>query len=236
MVDDLEKIRSVVTEVLDREADVSRVAQSGPWPAFVLGTDLWVPRRIYVGRMSPDPFPREFWQELRSRGGPAGEGQFRDFVCRTSSGADVHQIEYRSLPFLNGRVQKGPQRQLLVNGVEEIGVLDRFGLASLPERRLIEAPRPPSEVLNRWTQVNQSLSEEREKQRREREAVEKERERRNERLCQALLSHLARDVFSCPFCRRSSQDYRYLGSHFICGACGRSFFPADLPPGTIPSR
>jgi hypothetical protein len=235
MVDALEKIRSVVTEVLDREADVSRVAQSGPWPAFVLESDLWVPRRIYLGRSSPDPFPREFWQLLRSRGSPGGEGPFRDFVRRTSSFADVHQIEYRCLRFPNDRDPEGPQRHILVNGVEEIGVLDRIGLATLPERRLIEAPRPPSEVRDRWAELSRTLSEERRKQRQERDAAEKERERLNERLCQALLSHLARDVFSCPFCRRSSQNYRYLGSHFICWACGRSFFPADLPPGTLPS-
>jgi predicted RNA-binding Zn-ribbon protein involved in translation (DUF1610 family) len=235
MADDLEKIRSVATEVLDRENDISRVAQSGPWPAFVLETQLWVPRRVFVGRVSPELFPPQFWLLLRSRGSPAGEARFRDFVQRTSRFAEVTEIDF-SPPNPGGSADKAPRRTILVNGADESGVLDRTGFTTLDQARLIRTfPVPSSDVLARWGELELSLSEERERQRRERDASQQEREQRNERLCHALLSHLARDVFPCPFCGRSSQNYRYLGSHFICWDCGRSFFPADLPPGTIPS-
>jgi hypothetical protein len=235
MADDLEKIRSIVIEVLDRENDISRVAQSGPWPAFVFESRLWVPRRIFVGRVSPDMFPPQFWPLLRSRTSPAGEARFRDFVQRTSRFAELTEIEF--FPhFSKGSADKTPRRTVFVNGADESGVLDRTGFVEVDQPRLIRTfPVPSPDVLARWEEVERSLAEERERQRRERDAAQQEREQRNDRLCHALLRHLSREDFPCPFCGRSSRNYRYLGSHFICWACGRSFFPADLPPGTIPS-
>ena len=236
MADEFEKIRSIVTEVLDREADVARVALSGPWPAFVLDTELWVPARIYVGKFSSDRLPPQFWQFLTSRGGPAAQERIREFVRRTPAAADVTQVEFTSYPERKVRAGIVIRRAILVNGVEEIGVLDPTGYVTVDQPRLIQSIQPSSsEVLARWSDVERSLSEERTKRAWERDDVRRAREQLNERLCQALVSHLSRDSFSCPFCRRSSRSYRFMGSHFICWGCGRSFFPADLPPGTIPS-
>jgi transcription elongation factor Elf1 len=56
------------------------------------------------------------------------------------------------------------------------------------------------------------------------------------RRCQELASSLKIEGLTCPTCNYHSKDIRFVDrspeakSYFICGACGRSFRPEELPP------
>lgn len=228
------RVRELAIEEIDRQEDVDRVLDSGPWPALIWEEDLWVPRTL--SRFSPFP-----WDPLREtalrafvRDHPSGTSPEErvDSFRRLASAREVFAAQYERLAARACR-PSGLRRAVLVDVDGGRAETDRSGLFGSEGGRKVLSLTPDRAARRVWDEVASVVAERREA----REAAEFMRRAglarwRKER-CAELSVRLQSDGLTCPRCRTSSRSHQLVTSFFICGSCGCSFRPEELP-GEIP--
>jgi len=230
------RVRELAIEEIDRQEDVDRVLDSGPWPALIWEEDLWVPRTL--ARFTPFPWDAVRETALRAfvRDHPSGTSveQRVDSFRRLASAREVFAAQYERLA-VRACGLGGLRRAVLVDGEGGRAELDRSGLFGSEGGRKVLSLKPDRAARRVWDEVAGAVADRRESK----EAADFMRRAdlarwRRER-CAELSVVLQRDGLTCPRCRILSKEHRLVTTSFICGACGCSFRPEDLP-GEVPPR
>lgn len=230
----VERVRELVIEEVDSQEDVDRVIESGPWPALIWKDLLWIPHRLSL--YSPLPWDAVRGETVRAHvrsTSPVGRaGQTIAAYDRLVAAEKVYAVQYGLWPWA-GEARCDARFAVLVDGASDLALMDRVGLFARRGGRKAASLAPPKQV----RRVLEAVAEEIGRRREAREAAEFMRRAglarwRKER-CAELSVRLQSDGLTCPRCRTSSRSHRLVTSFFICGSCGCSFRPEELP-GEIP--